>query len=189
MTYFFSACQNELIMHHSVITNACRFVILHTGKNSPDFNTLWRLGEIWILCFPPQALKTHVPLYIQIIVWCLLQSNSTYVALMFQFSWLLQMHAPAFLIFSPYGATPPWDHSSILMNSWPKSRAFKFSFCALKCCLILGFTKLVWSMQVATIFSWKAVRFWLSPSLHVCETSDGWTSPAPRPDSLIMNCS
>lgn len=107
---------------------------------------------------------------------------------MLQFSWLLQMHAPAFLIFSPYGAIPPWDHSSILMNSWPKSRAFKLSFCALKCCLIFGFTKPVCSMRVATTFSWKAARFWLSPSLHVCETSDGWTSPTPSTDSLIMNC-
>lgn len=100
------------------------------------------------------------------------------------FSWLLPVCAPVVLTFSPlhcYSPVRPLMRSpgGALINPWPVSRAFNLSLCGLKCCLIFGFNKLVWSVLVATTFFWKSVGFWMSDkmTLHVHEIPGGWNKP------------
>lgn len=86
-----------------------------------------------------------------------------------------------------YSSARPLKHSpgAVLINPWPMSRAFKLSSCALKCCLILGFNKLVWSMLVATTFFWKSVGF--SILCTSVKLQMGETNPAPSSASLKKN--
>jgi len=60
-----------------------------------------------------------------------------------------------------YFSVRPLQHSLgvVFINPWPMRGAFKISLCDLKCCLIFGFSKLLWSILVAITFFWKSVGF------------------------------
>lgn len=149
----------------------------------------WAMSFVLHICMCP-AFSLSTPFHlvsVQVTVWCLLPPDSSS-----SFPWYIPSLSfshlyPSGFHIQPlycYSSVRPLKHSlgAVLINPWPLSRSFKFS---LKCCLIFGFNKLVWSMLVATTFSWKSVGFWPSPFLCMSmKLQMGETNPAPSIASL-----